>query len=332
MPRRRTRPSPTFTWTLSSSRPRPPDSSSTVPRTTRRSSSGPRTTRRTARHRGASTGSPPDPARTSSRSPSSSSSSSRSSWCCCSDSFAGARTAGLITARLTDNLPRRYLVAPENHCRTLAEYARSRGSMRLRRSPTNVRRSRAFGVALGALFLTLILAGLSPHASASIGPIPTFAATMTVDRPVAAPGDALTFTITVAAIPGRTAILAINDSTPAGLLVTSSTEPSICSRTDTTWSCTPNEETTISVVLRAVVDESARGRDLLSRAWISALSQEREVGEEEEGEQHSYDGGGGGQTAWVSAEVGVTVIASNISIRLVASISVATPVTAHDYN
>ncbi|TLZ65836.1 MAG: hypothetical protein E6K16_02470 [Methanobacteriota archaeon] len=148
---------------------------------------------------------------------------------------------------------------------------------------------------------------------------------MTVDRPVAAPGDGLAFTITVAAIPGRTAVLAINDSAPAGLRVTSSTEPSICSRTDTTWSCTPNGETTISVVLRAVVDESARGRDLLSRAWISARSQEREVGEEEEGEHHSDDGGGGGQTTWVSAEVVVQVIASNISIRLGASQSVATP-------
>jgi len=197
--------------------------------------------------------------------------------------------------------------------------------MRTRISPTNVRPSRAFGVALTALFLTLILAGLSPSVSASLGPIPKFAATMTVDRPVAAPGDALAFTISVAAIPNRTATLSINDSVPAGLLVTSSTEPGVCSRTNTTWSCTPQGETTISVVLRAVVDESARGKHLISRAWIESRSRERAVGAEETGE-HPSDGGGIGEVSGsVTAEVVVQVIASNISIRLGASQSVATP-------
>jgi len=195
----------------------------------------------------------------------------------------------------------------------------------MRSSPIDVRPSRALLAAFVALTATLLVLGLSPHASAVLAPMSNFGATMTVDRPVAAPGETVSFTINASAIPDGTTSLTINDSVPSGLQVVSSAEPGMCSRTNTTWVCDPNGTGMIIVVLRAIVADDARGKDLLSRAYIEAKSRSERTESEEEGDHYTEDGGGGGESTSVTAEVVVHIIASDISIRLGASQSVATP-------
>jgi uncharacterized repeat protein (TIGR01451 family) len=150
---------------------------------------------------------------------------------------------------------------------------------------------------------------------------------MTVDRSTAEPGEVVTFTIDVSGIPSGTTTLTVEDTVPAGLRIESSVEPSACSRTDATWSCTPGTETALSIRIHTIVEESARGKELVNKAVIDARSQQRGGDSEDEGEHDSDDENddGGGESSAVNVEASVRIIASDISIRLGATQSVARP-------
>lgn len=193
--------------------------------------------------------------------------------------------------------------------------------MRTRKSPAPTGRTRLGLPLLATLILTLVALGLSPTTSAALQPFQKLSATMTVDRSVAAPGELVTFTIDISQISSHASEMTIDDSLPAGLVIESSTEPAACTRTDATWTCNPGGEATLSVRLRATVQESARGKELMNSAIVDTRSRNRDGDGEEEGEHE--DGGGEYETA--EAQASVRIIASDLSIRLLAVQSVATP-------
>lgn len=192
----------------------------------------------------------------------------------------------------------------------------------MRRSPTTVGRPRLGLPFLAMLMLSLVALSLAPATSAMLQPSHSLTATMTADRSVAAPGDVVTFTIDISYIPSSTSVLTVDDSLPAGLTMVSSAEPSGCSVTGTTWSCTPGAETSLSIRLRATVDEGARGKQLLNSAVIDTRSRQRDGDREDSGE-HVDEDGEGGHSDRVTVQAGVRIIASDLSIRLLATQSVA---------
>ncbi len=198
--------------------------------------------------------------------------------------------------------------------------------MRTRRSPVIVGRSKWGLSVLATLVLTLVAMALTPVASATIPTFPSLSGSMTVDRSTAAPGDVVTFTIDVSQIPRGTKALTVEDTVPAGLLIESSVEPSACSRTDATWSCTPGTETALSIRIHTIVEDSARGKELVNRAVIDARSRER-VEDSEDEHEHDHDSGDEDdeESSSVNVEASVRIIASDISIRLGATQSVAMP-------
>ena len=186
--------------------------------------------------------------------------------------------------------------------------------MRLRRSPTTVGRPRLGLPFLATLILSLFALGVVPASSAMLQPFHDLSATMTADRSVAAPGDLVTFTIDISYIPSATGVVTVDNSLPAGLTLDSTTEPSGCTATGTTWSCAPGEETSLSIRLRAIVEESARGKQLLNTAVIDTRSLQRD-GDRGDGERDDSNP--------VTVQATVRIIASDLSIRLLATQSVA---------
>jgi len=188
--------------------------------------------------------------------------------------------------------------------------------MRTRRSPTHTGPSGSSAALLAAAVLTLIALSLAPTTSAALAPFQSLAAGMGVDRPYAAPGDAVAFTIDVTKIPRDAVALSIADSLPLGLRFDSSSQPSACARMGTTWSCDPSGVTNVSIVVHATVEPGARGMDLVNRATIGSSSGYGST-------EHEEDGGSGSQSVEVQATV--QIVASDISIRLGAAQAAATP-------
>ncbi len=196
--------------------------------------------------------------------------------------------------------------------------------MRTRKSPKTVGRPRIGLPLLAASILSLLALSLSPATSASLQPFHGLSGTMVADRTVAAPGDLVTFTIEISNIPTKTTLVTVDDSVPTGLRIDSSSEPTGCSRANATWSCDPGVETSLVIRLTTFVEESARGKDLINQAVIDTRSGQRESDGEEEG-GHDSGGGDSGHNDPVTVNASVRIIASDLSIRLVATQSVARP-------
>jgi uncharacterized repeat protein (TIGR01451 family) len=168
---------------------------------------------------------------------------------------------------------------------------------------------------LAVAVLAFIALCLAPTTSASLAPLQSLAARMSVDQPYAAPGDAVTFTIDVTKIPGDATTLTINDSLPVGLRFDSSSEPTACARAGTVWSCNPSGVTNVSIAIHLRVELGARGKDLVNHATINVFVGDRGVEPEE----------AGGAPQSVEVQAIVQIVASDITIRLGAAQVAATP-------
>ena len=184
--------------------------------------------------------------------------------------------------------------------------------------------------------MLMIFTAVAVSSSVSAHSTRGLAGAMNVDTPVASVGEIVTFTIDVSQIPSKTRTLEIADSLPAELRLDSSMEPGACPRTGTSWSCTLEGQASLSISLRANVEEAGRGKLLVNRAQIVASGAGGDDGGSggDDGGEHDVDGGkqyeDGAIT--VAVEAGVQVdsttvptLRSEIAVRLAASQTVATP-------
>lgn len=167
----------------------------------------------------------------------------------------------------SDNRPKAFLVAPENHGWNFAVRPRSLGGSSINPCPTSESdRARVRTRLLFVLVFAFVVFSLLPLVAGRADKY--VSATMAVDRPEASPGELVTFSIYVDPLRDKAKTVIVTNILPEGLTLASAAAPSTCAAADGAWMCTEESLDPFTITIRAVVEHGTEGTEQVNEARV----------------------------------------------------------------